>query len=163
MIFRIFHITKLVSIDLLLRFVLNGIKNHFAQLFLNIFIIAKPIIQSYWNSSDVNNTNLKGFFFCFFRNGPLVRSVDRDASVTKNTATRVGQRTGSATVTPRGMVSFHAEHMYTDPDLKSALVAIVPIIAPIKSLVYASMRSFNNLRYILHLFISFFTKLFKVL
>lgn len=38
------------------------------------------------------------------RDGTLVRSVDRDASVTLNTVMLVGQRTGSVSVIPIGMV-----------------------------------------------------------
>lgn len=36
--------------------------------------------------------------------GPLVKSVARDVNVTQSTATPVGERTGSVSVTPRGMV-----------------------------------------------------------
>lgn len=38
------------------------------------------------------------------RDGPLVKSVARDVSVTRSTATPVGERTGSVSVTPRGLV-----------------------------------------------------------
>lgn len=38
------------------------------------------------------------------RDGPLVKSVARDVSVTQSTATLVGERTGSVSVTPRGLV-----------------------------------------------------------
>lgn len=54
---------------------------------------------------ELNDVKADFLSFFFFRDGPLVKSVARDVNVTQSTATRVGERTGSVSVTPRGLVS----------------------------------------------------------